>query len=139
MRGVVQRVSEASVFVGGARVAAIGRGLLVLVGVGRGDTQADVDLVADKIVNLRVFPDEKGQMNQSLGEVGGELLVVSQFTLLGDCRKGRRPRYADAAPPEEAPVDGPPAPHRSAGAGGRVSGTDAGSTRERRSRHPPPR
>ena len=102
MRAVVQRVSEASVTVAGERVSAIGRGLLVLVGVGRGDTMADLEWLADKLVGLRIFADAEGQMNLSVQEVGGELLVVSQFTLHGDCRKGRRPSYSDAAPPEEA-------------------------------------
>jgi D-tyrosyl-tRNA(Tyr) deacylase len=99
---VIQRVKEASVRVSGERVAAIGRGLVVLVGVGRGDGESDLAFLADKIPQLRIFPDEAGQMNRSLQDVSGELLVVSQFTLYGDARKGRRPSYADAAPPEEA-------------------------------------
>lgn len=102
MRAVVQRVSEASVSVEGKSVARIGPGLLVLLGVGRGDTEEDAESLAEKVVHLRVFPDEAGQMNRSVLDMGGEVLVVSQFTLYGDCRKGRRPSYADAAPPEEA-------------------------------------
>jgi len=102
VRAVVQRVSEASCRVGGETVGAIGPGLVVLLGVGGGDTEADADYLADKVLNLRVFPDEAGQMNRSVQEVSGGLLVVSQFTLLGDVRKGRRPSYSDAAPPEEA-------------------------------------
>ncbi len=102
MRAVIQRVKEASVSVAGERVAAIGPGLLVLVGVGRGDGTADVQFVAGKIAELRVFSDEAGQMNRSVREVSAEILLVSQFTLYGDCRKGRRPSYGDAAPPEEA-------------------------------------
>jgi D-tyrosyl-tRNA(Tyr) deacylase len=102
MRAVVQRVSRASVSVEGRVVGDVGRGLLVLLGVGQGDTEGDAGYLADKVVNLRVFPDDAGHMNLSVKEVGGGLLVVSQFTLLGDCRKGRRPGYSDAAPPEEA-------------------------------------
>jgi D-tyrosyl-tRNA(Tyr) deacylase len=102
MRAVIQRVSEAAVFVGDERVSAIGRGLLVLLGIGRGDTATDLEWTADKIVQLRVFADDDDQMNRSVADVGGELLVVSQFTLFGDCRKGRRPSYSDAAPPDEA-------------------------------------
>jgi D-tyrosyl-tRNA(Tyr) deacylase len=102
MRAVLQRVTEASVDVAGERVAAIGRGLLVLLGVGREDGPADIEWLADKIVSLRVFADEDGQMNRSVQDVGGELLVVSQFTLYGDCRKGRRPSYSDSAPPDVA-------------------------------------
>jgi D-tyrosyl-tRNA(Tyr) deacylase len=102
MRAVVQRVSQASVSVDGAAVARIGPGLVVLLGVGVGDGEADAEYLADKVVNLRVFPDAGGVMNRSLLEAGGELLVVSQFTLYGDARKGRRPSYIDAAPPEEA-------------------------------------
>jgi len=102
VRAVVQRVKEAAVRVDDAVVGRIGRGLAVLVGVGTGDGERDAEYLAEKIVNLRVFPDEAGQMNRSLLEVGGELLVVSQFTLYGDARKGRRPSYIDAAGPEEA-------------------------------------
>ena len=102
VRGVVQRVSEASVRVDGEVVGSIGPGLVVLVGVGGGDVERDADYLAEKILNLRVFPDEAGQMNRSVLDVSGGLLVVSQFTLLGDVRKGRRPSYSAAAPPEEA-------------------------------------
>jgi D-tyrosyl-tRNA(Tyr) deacylase len=102
MRAVIQRVSSASVVVGGDTVAEIGKGLLVLLGVGRGDSDGEAAWMADKIVGLRIFVDEAGKMNLSVQEVGGSLLVVSQFTLLADCRKGRRPSFTDAAPPEEA-------------------------------------
>src|SRR5579862_4935248 len=102
MRCVVQRVSEASVSVNAERVGEIGLGLLVLLGVGRGDSAADAPLPADKILNLRIFPDEGGHMNLSALDIQAQILVVSQFTLYGDCRTGRRPSYADAAPPIEA-------------------------------------
>ena len=102
MCAVVQRVSRASVSVDSRTVGEIGPGLLVLLGVARGDSQADVELLADKVVNLRIFPDPAGQMNRSLLDTGGGVLVVSQFTLLGDARKGRRPSYLEAAPPEAA-------------------------------------
>jgi D-tyrosyl-tRNA(Tyr) deacylase len=100
MRAVVQRVSRASVTVDGDVVGRIGAGQLVLLGVAQGDTTDDVELVADKLVHLRIFEDDEGKMNRSLLETGGAMLVVSQFTLLGDCRKGRRPSFIDAAPPE---------------------------------------
>ena len=100
MRAVVQRVSEASVTVDRERIGEIGAGLLVLVGVAEGDTETDAAYVAEKVVNLRVFEDGAGKMNRSLLDVGGELLAVSQFTLLGDARKGRRPSFIDAAPPD---------------------------------------
>jgi D-tyrosyl-tRNA(Tyr) deacylase len=99
---VVQRVTRAAVRVDGATVSQIGPGLLVLLGVARGDGDADATQLAERVVHLRVFPDAAGQMNLSLQEAGGALLVVSQFTLLGDCRRGRRPSYVEAAPPEEA-------------------------------------
>jgi D-tyrosyl-tRNA(Tyr) deacylase len=102
MRAVVQRVSEASVEVEGAVVASVGRGLLVLLGVGKGDSESDLDYMVDKILNLRVFEDSNGKMNLSLLDVGGEMLVVSQFTLYGDCRKGRRPSFSDSADPAVA-------------------------------------
>ena len=102
MRAVVQRVSRASVTVDGQLVGQIGPGLAVLLGVAVGDAQKDAELLAEKVVNLRIFPDGEGQMNRSLLEVRGGLLVVSQFTLLGDARKGRRPSFIDAAAPEEA-------------------------------------
>jgi D-tyrosyl-tRNA(Tyr) deacylase len=102
MRAVVQRVSQAAVDVGGERVAHIGRGLLVLLGVGQGDTEADARYLADKVAGLRIFADEGGKMNLSVEEIGGEVLVVSQFTLYGDTRKGRRPNFTSSAPPEVA-------------------------------------
>ena len=102
MRAVVQRVSRASVSVDGQTVGEIGPGLLVLLGVGRGDSEADADSLADKVANLRIFPDAAGQMKRSVLDTSGGVLVVSQFTLLGDARKGRRPSYLEAAPPEEA-------------------------------------
>lgn len=102
MRAVVQRVARAAVRVDGAEVSRIGPGVLVLLGVGRGDTERDADYLADKVVHLRIFPDAAGVMNRSLAEAGGEALVVSQFTLYGDCRRGRRPGYSEAAAPEEA-------------------------------------
>ncbi|RDI95137.1 D-tyrosyl-tRNA(Tyr) deacylase [Meiothermus sp. QL-1] len=101
MRAVVQRVSEARVVVEGQTVGQIGAGLLILLGVGRGDTQEDALYLARKIAALRVFPDEAGRMNRALGEVGGEALVVSQFTLYGDTRRGNRPSFTEAAPPDE--------------------------------------
>jgi D-aminoacyl-tRNA deacylase len=102
MRAVVQRVSESSVAVGPEVVGHIGRGLLVLLGVAKTDTEKESDYLAEKIVNLRIFEDEGGRLNRSLIEVGGEMLVVSQFTLLADCRKGRRPSFTAAAEPELA-------------------------------------
>jgi D-aminoacyl-tRNA deacylase len=102
VRALVQRVSEASVTVEGERVARIGAGLLVLLGVRRGDTEADADRLAAKLLALRVFEDADGRMNLNVGDAGGELLCVSQFTLYGDARKGNRPSFVDAAPPEEA-------------------------------------
>ena len=102
MRAVVQRVSQASVRVDDQICGAIGPGLLVLLGVGKNDSEQDAVLLADKIANLRILDDEQGLMNRSLLEVQGEMLVVSQFTLFGDCRKGRRPSYSTAAPPAEA-------------------------------------
>ena len=102
MRAVVQRVKKSSVKTSRGIVAEIGKGLLVLLGVARGDTAKDGDYLATKIVNLRIFEDQNGKMNRSLREVSGEMLVVSQFTLLGDCRKGRRPSFVQAAQPDEA-------------------------------------
>jgi D-tyrosyl-tRNA(Tyr) deacylase len=102
MRVVIQRVTEAHVDVAGATVGAIRTGLLVLVGVTSTDTQKDAEYLADKIVHLRIFPDDVRRMNRSLLEARGELLVISQFTLYGDCRKGRRPGFDEAAPPEQA-------------------------------------
>jgi D-aminoacyl-tRNA deacylase len=102
MRAVVQRVREASVTVAGRAVARIGPGLLVLLGVGQGDTEEDATHLAEKVVHLRIFADQAGQMNRSVQDVAGALLVVSQFTLYGDARKGRRPSFVQAAPPAEA-------------------------------------
>ncbi len=100
MRAVVQRVHRASVSVDGKLVGAIGKGLLVFVGVGSRDTEADLEWMCEKILNLRIFEDEQGKMNLSVLDVDGELLVISQFTLYGDCRKGRRPSFSEAASPE---------------------------------------
>ena len=102
MRVVVQRVGRAAVRVRGDPVAEIGPGLLVFVGVGHGDTEDQGRWLAGKVFHLRVFEDDQGKMNRSVGEAGGEVLVVPQFTLYGDARKGRRPSWAAAAPPEEA-------------------------------------
>jgi D-tyrosyl-tRNA(Tyr) deacylase len=102
MRAVVQRVREASVTVAGQVVARTGPGLLVLLGVGEGDAERDAEFLLEKVAHLRIFPDEAGAMNRSLLETGGELLLVSQFTLYGDARKGRRPSFISAAAPEEA-------------------------------------
>jgi D-tyrosyl-tRNA(Tyr) deacylase len=102
MRAVVQRVSSASVRVEGRELGSIGPGAVVLLGVGARDTEEEARWMARKIVELRIFADAEGTMNRSLMEIGGALLVVSQFTLYGDCRKGRRPSYTDAAPPELA-------------------------------------
>jgi D-tyrosyl-tRNA(Tyr) deacylase len=102
MRAVVQRVSHAEVDVDDRRVSSIGPGLLVLLGVARGDTAADVDLLVRKIVALRIFEDDAGKMNLAAGDVNGELLVVSQFTLCANTHKGNRPSFVDAAQPDEA-------------------------------------
>jgi D-tyrosyl-tRNA(Tyr) deacylase len=102
MRSVVQRVTQANVDVEGARVSSIGKGLLILLGVRKGDTTADLEWMAEKVLNLRIFDDAQGVMNLSVQDIAGELLVVSQFTLLADSRKGRRPSYIDAASPDEA-------------------------------------
>jgi D-tyrosyl-tRNA(Tyr) deacylase len=102
MRAVVQRVSWARVVVNGEVVGAIEGGLLVLLGVGRADGEAEAEYLARKVVGLRVFEDQAGQMNRALAEVGGGLLVVSQFTLYGDCRKGRRPSFIHAMEPGSA-------------------------------------
>ena len=102
MRAVVQRVCSASVTVDGRTVGSIERGLLVYVGVGRGDTDADVAYIVDKILHLRLFSDGDGKMDLSVSDMNGSLLVVSQFTLFGDCRRGRRPSYVTASDPETA-------------------------------------
>lgn len=102
MRAVVQRVSKSSVTVEDKTVGKIQKGLMVLLGVEEGDTSKDVDYMVDKVVNLRIFEDEDEKMNLSLKDVDGELLAISQFTLLGDCRKGRRPSFTGAAKPDVA-------------------------------------
>lgn len=102
MRALVQRVSQARVRVEGTVRSEIGKGFLILLGVGQGDGSSQARWLAEKVANLRVFEDEAGKMNLSLLDVGGAALVVSQFTLFGDCRKGRRPSFVDAARPEEA-------------------------------------
>lgn len=102
MRAVVQRVSEAAVTVAGRKVAAIGPGLMVLLGVSREDGEAEAQFIAGKIAGLRIFDDEEGLLNRSVLDCGGAVLLVSQFTLYGDCRKGRRPSFTRAAAPEEA-------------------------------------
>lgn len=102
MRAVIQRVASAGVSIAGEDVASIGRGMLVLLGVTHGDDETDVKAMVDKLTGLRIFDDEAGKMNLAIGDVDGEFLVVSQFTLYGDIRKGRRPSFTDAAPPEAA-------------------------------------
>lgn len=102
MRSVVQRVKRASVTVNGENVGEISAGLLVLLAVGQADGEKDVNWMVDKLVDLRIFEDDKGKMNRSVHDVGGEILVVSQFTLYGDCRSGKRPSFTSAAPPELA-------------------------------------
>ncbi|QTA38744.1 D-tyrosyl-tRNA(Tyr) deacylase [Thermosipho ferrireducens] len=102
MRAVIQRVKKASVEIDGKVVGSINKGLVVLLGVGKDDTDSDMNYLAEKIVNLRIFDDSEGKMNLSLKDVGGEMLIVSQFTLYGDCRRGRRPSYSNSAPPDYA-------------------------------------
>lgn len=102
MRAVVQRVKQSTVSVEGEIIATIGHGLLVFIGIAQGDRSSDAEYLAEKISNLRIFEDDAGKMNRSLLETGGQMLVVSQFTLLGDCRKGRRPSFVKAAPPDTA-------------------------------------
>lgn len=99
MRAVIQLVKQASVTINGSKVSEIGTGLLVLLGVHKNDTPKDAQVMAEKISHLRIFPDQEKLMNLSVIDVGGEILVVSQFTLFGDCRKGRRPSYSEAAQP----------------------------------------
>jgi D-tyrosyl-tRNA(Tyr) deacylase len=102
MKAVVQRVTRSDVKVDGEQIGAVENGLLVLLGVGHGDTEKEAKWLAEKIVNLRIFEDQDGKMNRSLHDIDGSMLVVSQFTLLGDCRKGRRPSFIAAAPPKLA-------------------------------------
>jgi D-aminoacyl-tRNA deacylase len=102
MRAVLQRVREASVIVNDSTVASIRTGIVLLLGVTKSDTPADADYLLDKVLELRIFPDEAGKMNRNIREAGGSLIVVSQFTLYADCRKGRRPSFDQAAPPEQA-------------------------------------
>ena len=102
MKTVIQRVTQGAVKIDREETAKIGPGLLVLLGVGHDDTPADADYLADKIINLRIFEDDAGKMNRSLLDINGEILVVSQFTLMGDCRKGRRPSFVNAAKPDVA-------------------------------------
>ncbi len=102
MRAVVQRVKKCSVEVGGKIVGDIEKGLLLLLGIKEDDDQKDIDYIKDKVVNLRVFEDEEGKMNLSLKDIGGKIMIVSQFTLYGDCRKGRRPSFIKAANPDAA-------------------------------------
>ena len=102
MKALVQRVSRASVAVGGAIVGEIGKGLVILIGVARNDTEEDAQYVMQKVINLRIFSDDEDRFNLSVADIGGEFLLVSQFTLLADTRRGRRPGFSDAAPPEEA-------------------------------------
>lgn len=101
MRAVVQRVHSASVSADGKIAGRIDRGLLVYLGVGKNDTENDVEWMCEKVANLRIFEDENGKMNLSLLQINGEMLVISQFTLYGDCRRGRRPSFDEAAPPED--------------------------------------
>jgi|SRR5690242_16725793 D-aminoacyl-tRNA deacylase len=102
MRAVIQRVAEARVSVGEEIVSGIGRGLCILLGIGVNDSEKDAEFLASKIGNLRIFADEQGKMNRSVRDIHGELLVISQFTLYGDCRKGNRPSFSAAAAPEPA-------------------------------------
>jgi D-tyrosyl-tRNA(Tyr) deacylase len=102
MKLVIQRVSEARVNVDGIAVGAIRTGLVVLVGISKSDTVKDADYLADKVLGLRIFPDDEGKMNRNVAEVNGGILVISQFTLYGDCRRGRRPSFDAAAPPDQA-------------------------------------
>ncbi len=102
MRLVLQRVSEASVTVGEVTVGSIRMGLVILAGMAKSDSESDIDYLANKVLALRIFPDSSGKMNRNIVDAGGSLLVVSQFTLYGDCRKGRRPSFDEAAAPERA-------------------------------------
>jgi len=102
MRLLIQRVREARVTIAGSIHSAISAGLLVLVGIGRFDTIAEADYLVEKLLGLRIFPDEEGKMNRNVSDAGGSLLIVSQFTLYGDCRRGKRPSFDQAAPPDQA-------------------------------------
>jgi len=102
LRLVIQRVKESRVIVSGSTTGAIRSGLMVLIGIAREDTRAEADYMLDKLLGLRIFPDDSGKMNRNIAESGGSLLLVSQFTLYGDCRKGRRPSFDRAAPPQQA-------------------------------------
>ncbi len=102
MKAVIQRVQKASVEIEGREEAAIGKGILLLLGVSRSDNEKDARWLAEKTANLRIFPDDDDKMNLSLKDIGCEMLIVSQFTLYGDCRKGRRPGFSEAAPPDTA-------------------------------------
>jgi D-aminoacyl-tRNA deacylase len=102
MKSIIQRVSQSSVRVGDETIGAIGKGVMVLLGVAQNDSEQGAEWLAEKIVNLRIFEDDNGKMNRSLLDIGGSALVVSQFTLYGDCRKGRRPSFVQAAAPEKA-------------------------------------
>lgn len=104
MRLVIQRVTEASVTVSGSTVGSIGRGLVVLIGIAKDDTESDADYLIDKVLGLRIFPDADGKMNLNLKDAGGALLLISQFTLYGDCTRGRRPSFDQAAPSGQAAV-----------------------------------
>jgi len=104
MRAVIQRVSRAQVRVEGQIIGQIGKGFLVLLGVGKGDSHKEADDLLEKMIHMRIFEDAQGKMNLSLLDVVGDLMVISQFTLYADCRKGRRPSFTDASPPEEAKV-----------------------------------
>jgi len=102
LKALLQRVTQASVSIAGEVVGRIGQGLVVFIGVGRGDTLKDIEYLTQKVLNLRIFADREGKFNLSVLDIGGELLVISQFTLLADTRKGRRPSFDGAAPPDEA-------------------------------------
>lgn len=104
MIGILQRVKEASVWIKGEEISKIGKGLLLFVGISRDDTEKDIEYIVKKVINLRIFSDENNNLNLSLLDIEGELLVVSQFTLLGDTKKGRRPSFSKAMPPDEAKV-----------------------------------